>query len=147
MISLILAAAFFVGIHIFVSGTSLRGAIVARIGEQGFQGFFSLLSIVALVWLGLAYSRAPYIGLWGHVTALRPLALVLLLVAILFIGIGLTTPSPTVVGGESQLDRDDPAQGILRITRHPFLWGVALWALTHLVVTATRRRWCCSAAC
>jgi uncharacterized membrane protein len=25
-------------------------------------------------------------------------------------------------------------QGILRITRHPFLWGVALWALSHLVL-------------
>jgi uncharacterized membrane protein len=26
------------------------------------------------------------------------------------------------------------ARGIVRITRHPFLWGVALWALVHLIV-------------
>ena len=26
----------------------------------------------------------------------------------------------------------DPTQGIMRITRHPFLNGVALWALAHL---------------
>jgi uncharacterized membrane protein len=26
------------------------------------------------------------------------------------------------------------ARGIVRITRHPFLWGVALWALVHVVV-------------
>jgi uncharacterized membrane protein len=25
-------------------------------------------------------------------------------------------------------------QGVLRITRHPFLWGVALWAAGHLLV-------------
>jgi uncharacterized membrane protein len=25
-------------------------------------------------------------------------------------------------------------RGIVRITRHPFLWGVALWALVHLIV-------------
>jgi uncharacterized membrane protein len=28
----------------------------------------------------------------------------------------------------------DIARGIVRITRHPFLWGVALWALVHLIV-------------
>jgi uncharacterized membrane protein len=26
------------------------------------------------------------------------------------------------------------AKGIVRITRHPFLWGVALWAIVHLIV-------------
>jgi uncharacterized membrane protein len=36
---------------------------------------------------------------------------------------------------ESQLRRGpDIARGIVRITRHPFLWGVALWALVHLIV-------------
>jgi uncharacterized membrane protein len=28
----------------------------------------------------------------------------------------------------------EAARGIVRITRHPFLWGVALWALVHLIV-------------
>jgi uncharacterized membrane protein len=28
----------------------------------------------------------------------------------------------------------EPAKGIQRITRHPFLWGVALWSFTHLVL-------------
>jgi uncharacterized membrane protein len=26
------------------------------------------------------------------------------------------------------------ARGMVRITRHPFLWGVALWAAVHLIV-------------
>jgi uncharacterized membrane protein len=56
------------------------------------------------------------------------------LLAFLFAGVGLTTPNPTAVGGESQLDESEPARGILRITRHPFLCGVALWAFTHLIV-------------
>jgi uncharacterized membrane protein len=134
MISLILASAFFVGIHLFISGTRLRDSLVAHIGEQGFRGLFSLLSLVGMVWMCWAYSRAPAIALWGKAHAFRPLALGLVLFAFLFIGIGLTTPSPTVVGGESQLDEPEPARGILRITRHPFLWGVALWAFTHLIL-------------
>jgi len=134
MISLVLAAVFFVGIHLFISGTRLRDALVRQIGAQGFQGLFSLLSVVGIGWLGTAYGRAPTIDLWGKALAFRPVALVLVLVGFLFVGIGLTTPSPTAVGGESQLDQADPARGILRITRHPFLWGVAIWALTHVIL-------------
>jgi uncharacterized membrane protein len=134
MTSLVAAAAFFVGIHVLVSGTRLRDRLVARVGERGFQGLFSLLSLGAIVWLCVAYARAPYVSLWGPLLGLEPIALVLVLVAFLLIGIGLTTPSPTAVGGESALDADEPARGILRITRHPFLCGVALWAAVHLVV-------------
>jgi uncharacterized membrane protein len=134
MISLVLAAAFFVGIHVFISGTRVRERLVAQTGDQGFRGLFSLLSLIGVVWMGWAYSRAPSIDLWGKAHAFRPLALGFALFAFLFVGIGLTTPSPTAVGGESQLDQPEPARGILRITRHPFLWGVALWAFTHLIL-------------
>ena len=37
-----------------------------------------------------------------------------------------------MVGMESKLD-PAMARGMLRITRHPFLWGVGLWAVTHLI--------------
>ena len=50
---------------------------------------------------------------------------------------GVTTRSPTMVGGDKRaadLGPEDPAPGILRITRHPFLWGASLWALSHLCV-------------
>ena len=64
MLSLLMAAAFFVGIHFFVSGTSLRGAIVARIVEKAFQAIFSVVSLLGLIWLGLAYAGASSRDLW-----------------------------------------------------------------------------------
>ncbi len=134
MISLVLAAVFFLGIHVFVSGTGLRGVIVGTTGEKGFRALFSILSLVGIVWLCRAYGQTGEVELWGDVGWFHPVAFILMIVAFLFVGIGLTTPSPTVSGGESQLDRDQPAEGILRITRHPFLWGVAIWAFVHLVV-------------
>jgi len=134
MVSLLSAAFAFVGIHVFISGTRLRGVIVGRIGEGGFRGLFSILSAAALVWLCRAYAGAEYVELWGPVDTLRPFALLLMLFAFLLATVGLTTPSPTAVGGEQMLDRQQPLQGILRITRHPFLWGVAIWAATHLVL-------------
>ena len=45
-------------------------------------------------------------------------------------------PNPTMVAGERLLDESTgpPARGIVTLTRHPFLWGTALWALSHLSV-------------
>ena len=134
MIQLILAALFFTGIHLFISGTGLRGVIVDVTGERIYRGLFSLLSIAGLLWLIWAYKRAEYLGLWGPIHAFKPGTLILMMFAFLFAVLGLTTPNPTAVGGESLLEDPEPAKGILRITRHPFLWGVAIWAIAHLIV-------------
>ena len=37
-----------------------------------------------------------------------------------------------MVGQQPDPDAASPATGIIRVTRHPFMWGVALWALLHL---------------
>jgi len=134
MVSLGCAAVFFVGIHVLIAGTSLRRVLAARLGEGGFQGVFSLLSLGGITWLCMAYGAAPTIEVWGPMDGFRPVALALMVVAALLAVIGLTTPSPTAAGGETQLDADEPATGILRISRHPFLWGVVTWAATHLVL-------------
>jgi uncharacterized membrane protein len=135
MSSLIAASAFFLLIHFGVSGTRLRDVLVARMGPGPYQGMFALASIIGILWLIHAYGRAPTVELWGKLPGFRPLAFPLVFLAFLLVGIGLATPSPTQAGRESQLSRGtDIARGIVRITRHPFLWGVALWALVHLIV-------------
>lgn len=134
MVSLVIAAAFFVGIHVLVSGTALRGVIVSRTGEKVYQALFSLVSLAGIVWLCWAYARASSPGSWEPAGWLLPVTHLLTLLAFLFVVIGIATPSPTAVGGEATLRQENPARGILRITRHPFLFGVAFWALAHLVV-------------
>src|SRR6185436_14523482 len=52
---------------------------------------------------------------------------------------GLFTPGPTLAGFEKRgLAAAEPAHGVLRISRNPFLWGVALWAAGHLLVNGER---------
>ena len=131
--SLILAALFFVSIHVLVAGTRARDRFVARMGENAYLAFFSLLSIAGLTWLCWAYASAPTIWLAAPAAWTRPLAWALVFLAFLLVVVGVTTPSPTSTGGDEQLDASEPATGILRITRHPFLWGVALWAAAHLI--------------
>lgn len=136
MLNLALAAAVFVAIHLLVSGTRVRDGLVARLGEGAYMGLFSLASVAALVWMTSAYGGAREDNLvWAPpVDALRHVALLIQLLAFLFIVPGLLTPNPTSVKQEGVLDRPDPATGVLRVTRHPFLWGVAIWAAGHLLV-------------
>jgi uncharacterized membrane protein len=138
MFVLILAAAFFLGLHLLVSGTRLRDALTGRIGEGPYMGLFSLASAAGLVWLGFAFAAARHDAandvLWGVTPATRGIQLVVQLLAVLLVVPGLTTPNPTSVRQEGSLQRADVVKGMLRITRHPFLWGVAIWALGHLLV-------------
>jgi len=138
MLILILAAAFFLALHLLVSGTRVRDALTGRIGDGPYMGLFSLASIAGLAWLGFAFAAARHDGandvLWGATPATRGIQLALQLLAMLLIVPGLTTPNPTSVRQENSLQRADVVKGMLRITRHPFLWGVAIWALGHLLV-------------
>jgi uncharacterized membrane protein len=138
MLSLIAAATFFLAIHLLVSGTRLRDALTGRIGQGPYMGLFSLASVGGLVWLGLAFAQARHAPandvLWDVTPITRQAQIALQLVAMLLIVPGLTTLNPTSVRQEGALEKPDAAHGMLRITRHPFLWGVAIWAAGHLLV-------------
>ena len=131
MTSLALAAFAFIAIHLGVSGTTLRVALVARIGLRAYMILFSMASVGAITWLIVAYNTAAYVPLWGQLQWWKPVAIVLMLPAFLLVVVGLTTPNPTAVAQENLVDR--PPVGIVRITRHPFLVGVGLWSAIHLV--------------
>lgn len=142
MLNLIAASAFFVLIHLMISGTRARDGLVARLGQGPYQAAFSLLTAIGLVWLAFAYGQArgspgnePY---WTVGEASRQVQMVVQLLAVMLIVIGLSTRNPTSVRQEGALERPDVVRGVLRVTRHPFLWGVALWALGHLVVNGDR---------
>jgi uncharacterized membrane protein len=138
MMSLIAAAVFFVAIHLLISGTRIRDGLVARIGLRPYLGLFVVLSWIGLIWLGWSYANVRHtpanVVYWGVTPTRRAIQMALQVVALFFIVSGLTTRNPTMVRGEANLERPDIVRGMLRVTRHPFLWGLAIWALGHLVV-------------
>jgi uncharacterized membrane protein len=131
VLSLVLAALFFTGIHLGISGTALRDRAIAIVGENGYRAAFAAASIIGLLWLVAAYNRAPYVVAWGMPEWWKPFAIILMLPATVLVVVGLMTPNPTAVAQEGRVGQQ--AQGIVRITRHPFLTGVGLWALVHLI--------------
>jgi uncharacterized membrane protein len=46
---------------------------------------------------------------------------------------GVLTKNPAALGMEDTLDRPDAVNGVLRITRHPVMWGMTLWATIHII--------------
>src|SRR5579863_1056087 len=139
MSNLLAATAAFLLLHLLVSGTRARDALTGAIGEGPYMGLFSLTSIGLLVWLGLAFggarSAAGNSVIWSSGRVARDVQLGLQLFAFLLVVPGLTTPNPTSVRQEAVLEKPDAIKGMLRITRHPFLWGVAVWSAGHLLVT------------
>lgn len=132
MIELIAAAAFLLASHYGISSTPLRAALVRRLGERPYLGLYALIAFAAIVWLCRAYAGAPYIQLWPT-TALGALVpLVVLPFALILLVAGLSGPNPSAVGQSGAPPDPDAVPGALRITRHPVMWAIALWALSHL---------------
>jgi len=134
---LIAAAAVFLGIHLLVAGTRARDAVTGTIGENAYMGLFSLASLGGIVWLVVAYNGAQAGGenelVYDLGVGVRHLAPLVVLLAFLLAVPGLLLPNPTSVRQEGAATRADAVKGVLAITRHPFLWGVALWAAMHLL--------------
>ena len=133
MIRLVLALAFLFLTHYGISSTQIRDRMVARLGEMPYRGMYSLISIVAIVLLVLAYRGAPYVGLWPSPTGLHVVTHLCMLLACLLLVGGLSAPNPSAMDQSAALERPEPARGVLRITRHPIMWAVALWGFGHLV--------------
>ncbi len=130
MTHLILAAVAFLATH-YIASTPLRAALVAALGKA-YLALYSLLAFATLGWMIWAFYHAPFINLW-YAVALRPVPLIVMPFALIFVVCSLSTPNPTLVGRERLLKADAPARGILRITRHPLMWGIALWSASHIV--------------
>src|SRR5262249_48821507 len=65
VLSLILAALFFIGIHLGIAGTVIRDRPIAILGENGYRVGFSIATVIGLGWLVAAYNRAPYLVTWA----------------------------------------------------------------------------------
>lgn len=142
MLGLWAAAAFFLGIHLIVSGTRLRDRIVALTGEWVYLGLFSAASAGGILWIAIAYNEAlmePNRLYWVAPAWLAHLAPLFMLIAFLFAVTGLTTPNPTAFRSERFIQSGDARpKGVVHITRHPFLWGVMIWATVHIVVNGDK---------
>ena len=128
MAELALAAAAFIATH-FVSSTPLRQRLIRKLGERAYRGLYSLVALATLLWMIRAFAQAPLELLWP---GLKPLPAIVMPFALVLLVCG-DRLNPTMVGAEKLLRNADPARGMIRVTRHPIMWGLMLWAASHVL--------------
>jgi uncharacterized membrane protein len=136
---LVLAALAFVGSH-FLMSHPLRAPMIAALGEKGFAGVYSLISFLTFGWMIWAYGpatgEAPQL-MWDAGRAGFAVATVLMwLGSVLFVGSLRRNPAFPSPG--RRVKEISEARGVFEITRHPMMWGFALWAATHAIVNPTQ---------
>jgi uncharacterized membrane protein len=124
----------FAGTHVVLSSVPVRSKLVARLGETTFVRLYSLVAFSTFIPLAWVYFGNRHAGavVWdlAATPGVRPLAMALAVVAFALIAGGVFHPSPALVG----IKRSWGARGLTRITRHPLFMGIALWALSHLLL-------------
>jgi uncharacterized membrane protein len=114
----------------FISSTPLRPLLAQAIGERGYIVAYSLLAFATLGWMIWAFNRAPVEPLWP---GLRLAPAVLMPFSLILFACGLFSRNPTAVGQAKAMAAAEPARGIIRVTRHPVMWGFILWAIAHIL--------------
>ena len=129
---LIGAAALFLLTHIGMSAHPVRAGLVSRLGQSGYLIAYSLVSVVAFAWFLISFGDAPREYLWLAPTWVRHLPMGIMLIVCVLIVAAYMGPNPTAVGFDRFVKLEDGPKGVFRVTRHPILSAVTLWALVHI---------------
>jgi uncharacterized membrane protein len=133
---LFLSCIAFVGLH-FLLSHPLRAPLVRKFGARGFQGLYSVQSLLLfglMIYFYRVIGREPRV--WDLGEWVWPVgALLMWLGSILFVGSFLGNPA---LPG-ARLGRGQSPRGVFAITRHPMMWSFAIWAAVHFAVMGTAK--------
>jgi uncharacterized membrane protein len=133
LLALILACTAFVGSHFLMSHTA-RDAMIRVFGNGRYFLVYSLVSLLLLAWMILAFRAAP-IGpnLWDvenwHWIAASALTLI---ATVLYAGS--MSGNPALPSPSADKHAAKKPHGVFLVTRHPMMWSFALWATAHILI-------------
>lgn len=115
---MIIGLVLFLGAHLLPTRQALRQSLVGSLGEKGYKGLFTVLSLAGIVLIAVGFGRyraAGYIAVWDPPRWMAHLNILLMWFAMVAL---FASKAP----GE-----------IKRRLKHPMLVGVKIWALGHLL--------------
>jgi uncharacterized membrane protein len=123
MAILVLGLVIFLGLHsIRIVADPLRAQAIARLGQNGWRGTYSLVSaigFVLIVW-GFAEARFSAPVLWTPLHGARHLTMLLMLISMLLLAGYIFKQSHIAVA-----------------VHHPMLWSVVVFGLAHLIANGS----------
>jgi uncharacterized membrane protein len=120
---LALGLVIFLGIHsIRIVDEDVRNKAIKRLGEGPWKGLYSLGSLIGFALIVWGFARARWDGpeLWSAPIWARHTTALLMLISMLLIGGYLFKKSHISVA-----------------VHHPMVWGVAVWAASHLLANGS----------
>ncbi len=141
LVGTVVLGVLFVGTHVGLAAAPVRSRLVARLGEWGFRWLF--FAVAAVTFAALTIWYADHRGAGGPGLALGDIPVLRgpLLVAV---AAGVTLMIASLAGYRgSPYEVDAPGasrtpRGLDRITRHPFMAGMALFAGAHALLAPHR---------
>ncbi len=112
---LIIGIVIFFGIHLLPSAPAVRTKLLESLGAWPYKGAFAALALVGLALIIKGMGAAEYIAVWHPPVAARIAPAVFMAPALMLL---------------AAMHFDNH---IKRIARHPMMWGVLLWSLSHLL--------------
>ena len=118
-----------IGLIIFLGSHSCRifaepwrNNMIDRLGEVKWKGLYTIISLIGLVLVVIGYGQAKQtpVVLWQPATYLTHIAILLNLVAFIFLAASASTNN-----------------AIRLKLKHPMILGVKVWALAHLLANGT----------
>ena len=132
MSQLLFSIAVFLAAHVVPSYQPLRQQLVDRMGERSFMSAYGVVSLVLFIWVIASYLNAPYVELWLMQTWMRHTVLLVMFFVCLLWVCAFSQPNPFSLGKGGK--GYDPARpGIVALTRHPALVGLAGWSFSHIL--------------
>lgn len=115
MIHLILGLVIFMGVHVVPTVPAWREGLVGRLGEGGYKGVFSVLSLICLGLIVWGFGDRVFVPLWDPPQWTRHVAFLLMIPAFILLAAAYI-----------------PSR-IRTFMRHPMLTALKTWALAHLL--------------
>jgi uncharacterized membrane protein len=112
---------------------AMKSRIVDAIGPSGFSISYSILSIGMLSLLIWSAGRAPFVELWPQMGWQRHVVHLGMLAVCLILAFSIARPNPFSFGGARNHAFDPTRPGIVRLTRHPILIAMSIWAALHIL--------------
>jgi len=103
-----------IGIHLLPTNQAFRSRLVATLGLWPYKGLFAAVALAGLSLIVIGKAEANMVIIWETPDWTRIISLFLMPVSFILI-VAAYLPS-----------------NIKRLTPHPMLWGVSLWAILHL---------------
>ncbi|WGT49747.1 NnrU family protein [Thioclava nitratireducens] len=123
----------FLATHSIPIRPTVRARLVAAFGHAGFGLGYSLLSTAMLLILIRAAAWPDPIYLWPTTLWAMEATKIGMALVCMWFAVALGHANPFSFGGSRRKSFDPERPGLVRLTRHPMLLGLASWAGLHLL--------------